>query len=142
MTSPFLARAASVLLNTHTSWPVESLRVTMFRDIAGTQPVLVDLCDFVKEVPDHLQQMIEHDEKLYFPPAVTATTTTAVSDIEQTNVHDYLNAESCHDNGYKLSSNGRKRGKSKYPCYGLVCQGHGRTFRATVVDSYKYKNKK
>ena len=54
----------SVLLNTHTTWPVKSLPIMMFEDIERKIPKLVNICEFIKEEPSNLIQHIELDEKL------------------------------------------------------------------------------
>ena len=96
MNSPFLECAARVLLNDHPLWSVDTFNVTLFRDVDATQPVLTDICTFVKKDPSIvLQQNPKLEETLYFPPSVVPIVKSAGSKVESTNVHDYLNDASC-----------------------------------------------
>ena len=135
MASPFWSNAASVLLNTHTTWLIDSLPIMMFADIEGKIPKLVDLCEFIKEDPSNLVQHIDFDGKLYFPQSVTGTIATATSTMKHTNVHDCLNG-CCHNNGFTLNSAGCRQKNRQYPQYKLICRGHGRIFRSRSTSKY------
>ena len=106
--SPFPGSDSNILWNIHERWPIPDFCVTLFRDPAGTQAVRTDLCLFVLEKPmKALKDIPRLDKFRYFPPAASASQCSdSTSRPLTTNVIDYLNAKSCHENGYTLSLDG------------------------------------
>ena len=127
MESPFVGNEPDVLRNIHQRWPISDFCVTLFKDPRGTESVHTDLCSFVLETPNKvLLDAARLDEFRYFPPCTSPSVCDSKSGSLTTRLLQYINAESCHKNGFALSSDGSRHPDRHYKRFNLICQRHGR----------------
>ena len=101
---------------------------------------------FMSFRPDHkLEEDIMLDEKLYFPPCIKLSTVETRPDgsreKNKSNIAQYLNGQSCQDNGYCVRANGSRR-SAKYPhiiTIRMICACFGRAY--THHGSAKYRSR-